>query len=397
MSNEQVAAISIDPQTNGATSEEYKRSKFFDFIDNVDRYLYGRKMKNFITGAVLVLIIAPFLDWILEVPYDRLTWLSTFVYLIYVVLIVLAWVSAWRDDDGKWTWARAKSRLLTYYGTLKDTVSETRTNAGAENLYTAAKILFWGSICSKALQNVSVFARKPLQNLFSTRFSDWRHYEVLISRWYWVFLLISIGIFVYLYRTNPKILERIKREFLQFFSSTNTQGGKYSNEVVTIQTQDAKDLVVASRRDEQMQSISKLNNTQLFGDFVSTLKKWNPGNCKYEYEFQDKLYAHLKKNMPEATVELEYPLVDPYNGNKKRADIVINDTILIEMKREGRSGEVNRAQGQIGDYSRIWNSKGPVILLLCNFDYEKARLNFTPRMIELHQLQRSVLTVVAEN
>lgn len=377
--------------------EEFKRSKFFDFIDNIDRYLYGRKMKNFISGAVFVLIIAPLLDWILEVPYDRLTWLSTFVFFLYVTVILLAWISAWRDDQGRWTWPRAKSRLMTYYDTFKDTVAVTRTNSKDENLYRLATYLFWGAICWKAIQNVSVFVRKPYEKLVGLRVVNMRHFETFTRNWYWVVLLVAIGIYIYLYKTNPKILERLKREFLQFFSSGNSQGGKYSNEVVTIQAQDGKDLVVASRREEQMQTVSKLNSSQLFTDFVSSLRNWSPGQCQYEYEFQDKLYRHLKRSMPEASVELEYPLVDPVNGNKKRADIVINDTILIEMKREAKSGEVQRAQGQIANYSSIWKNKGPVILLLCNFDYEKARLNFTPTMIDLHQLQRPVLTVVAEN
>jgi hypothetical protein len=95
-------------------------SKFFDTIDNIDRYFYGRKMKNFILGSISVLLIAPLLDELLEVPHDRLTYLSTWIFLIYAIIIFLAWISAWRDDNGMWSWKRAKSRLGTYYASVRD-------------------------------------------------------------------------------------------------------------------------------------------------------------------------------------------------------------------------------------------------------------------------------------
>jgi len=91
-----------------AIEQKDNRSKFFDTIDNIDRYLYGRKMKNFILGSIMVLVIAPLLDEILEIPYDRLTYLTTFIFFLYTVIIILAWVSAWRDDEGKWTWQCAR-------------------------------------------------------------------------------------------------------------------------------------------------------------------------------------------------------------------------------------------------------------------------------------------------
>jgi hypothetical protein len=100
--------------------------------------------------------------------------------------------------------------------------------------------------------------------------------------------------------------------------------------------------------------------------------------------------------LPDATVELEYPIGDSSIGNKGRADIVINHTILIEMKNDSSASAIQRAKGQIYQYSEIWNHKGPVVLILCDYDYEHARLSFTPTMNDLVKLNRPVMTIVAK-
>lgn len=365
-------------------------SKFFNAIDNVDRYLYGRKMKNFILGSIFVLLLSPILDELLEVPQDRLTYLTTLVFFLYVLIIFLAWISAWRDDEGKWTWQRAKSRLIMYYKISKDTAIETKTNSKDELLYKCGWGLFFGAICWKAVQNLSVFIRKPLESIFGGRMVKFRNFERITSHWYWVALLVGIGIMIYLFRSNPKILERIKKDLRQLFSSKQS----YQNASIKI---DEDMLVVHTTHDEHIQAISASSKSVLFNDFALAMQKWKPDIFHYEYEYQDDLYRHLKKLIPDASIELEYPIGNKAHGNKGRADIVINDTILIEMKHNSNADAVQRAKGQMHQYSTIWNNRGPVILLLCNHDYEHAKLSYTSTMIDLTKLERPVLTIVAAN
>lgn len=369
-------------------------SKFWDVIDNIDRYLYGRKMKNFLTGSVAVLIIAPLLDWILEVPYDRLTWLTTFTFLIYVLIIILAWINAWRDDKGNWTLQRAKSRLVTYYETFRDTASATRTNTKDENLYTIGFWAFLLGIGWKSLQNLSVFVRKPVQKITGHTMTRFIHFEQFTHHWYWIPILLGIIILFYLWKSNPKILKRIKEDLIQLFGRSAHRG---NSETIRIKTENSDQLVVDTGRAEQMEIISANSNSNLFKDFVLALRAWQPGNCRNEYEYQDKLYRHLKKALPGHEIETEYPIGDKEHGNKGRADIVIDDIILIEMKKDTSTGAVQRAQGQIGQYSGIWANRGPVILLLCSYEYEYAKLKFSATMNDMIKLERSVLTVVATN
>jgi len=377
-----------------AIEQKDNRSKFFDTIDNIDRYLYGRKMKNFILGSIMVLVIAPLLDEILEIPYDRLTYLTTFIFFLYTVIIILAWVSAWRDDEGKWTWQCARDRIITYYKTFRDTAATTRTNSRDENLYKIGWWLFFGAIGWKGLQNISVFVRKPFEKLTHTYIMRLRHFEKTTNHWYWVAMLAGIGIMYYLYRSNPLILQRIKKDLRQFFGRNNTH---FNGDLMRINVIDEDKLVLNSGYEEHMQVLVSNNTSILFHNFANAIKNWNPGNCHYEYEFQNKLYRHLRKSLPDADIELEYPIGNAAQGNKGRADIVINDTILIEMKRDSSAGAVQRAKGQILQYSDIWKNRGPVILLLCNYDYSHAKLSYTSTMVDLNRLKRPVMTIVTEN
>lgn len=79
-------------------------TKLFDTVDTVDRIFYGRRMKFFIWGCMLVLIVAPILDELIGVQKDWFTYFSTLLFLIFDIILLLAFVGAWRDDTGNWTW-----------------------------------------------------------------------------------------------------------------------------------------------------------------------------------------------------------------------------------------------------------------------------------------------------
>jgi hypothetical protein len=376
------------------TQTKTAMTKLFDTVDNIDRKLYGRRMKFFIWGCLIVLILAPLLD--MYVRGDKFTFYSTLVFFIFLVVLVLAFVGSWRDDTGNWSLQRAKLRLQTYYETFKDTVETTKTNSKDENLFTLGQFLFFGGIAWKAFQNISVFVRKPIEGLFSTRFTSLRKFEIFTNHYYWVPIIIGLGVIFYLYKKNPQILERIKNELRQLFGWGSDKQTKYSKDVLKVEIKTTNELVINAKIEQQINSLKSAINSTLFNDFLTALQNWNPRRAYYEYEYQDSLYRHLRKNMPDATVELEYPIGDSSSGNKGRADIVINDTILIEMKRDSSAGAVQRAKGQIHQYSEIWNNKGPVVLLLCDYEYEHARLSFTPTMTDLVKLNRPVMTIVAK-
>ena len=83
------------------------------------------------------------------------------------------------------------------------------------------------------------------------------------------------------------------------------------------------------------------------------------------------------------------------NGKKRRADIIINDNILIEAKSSDTASDIQRARGQIQEYAKAWNNKGPIILLL--FDYTaKDAEDFQEAMEKLWDDGFQAITILAK-
>lgn len=371
-----------------------KITKFFDVIDLIDRRLYGIKMNLFLIGCILVIIVAPLIDEILKIDNDQVTFLSTLGFFILVLLLILAFISSWRDDNGNWTLERAKSRLAIYYQINKERLNQTKTNSKEDNLYSILQYVFFIGLAWKGFQNLSVFIRIPLENIFSTRLSTLRDFEKFTRHYYWMVLLIGIVILVYLYEKNPDILKRIKKELRGIFGFRN-YNNKYDNEVIRLSNKTNSEMVISLKKEDQINTTLASSKSLLFKDFVGAIQYWEPSKFNQEFKYRDMLIQHLCKYMPDADVRSEFPIGLDYLGSRGRADIIINDTILIEMKRDSSAGAIQRAKGQIFQYSEYWCDKGPVILVLCDFDYEKAKLAFSSTMENLMTLQRPALVFVA--
>lgn len=390
---EKAKALTKEYLTQGIKNTSTFLTKLFDTVDFIDRKVYGYRMRIFIIGSILVLIVAPVIDFVLQDGEDWVTFFSTFAFLIFVSITVLAYIGSWRDDTGNVTWQRIKFRLETYYQIGKDKLLETKTTALDEALYKLGTRLFFIGIGWKAIQNLSVFIRKPIERFFNFKIEVLRNFEKLTNQWFWLVLLSGIIVLVYLYYKNPKILERIKSELRELFGIKIKS--KYSKEIIKIEPKSTFELVLNSK-EEEIDSFALSSNSTLLKDFALAIKNWKPHTAQYEYQYQDRLFRHLRKSLPDAVIELEYPIGEKSEGNRGRADIVINDMLLIEMKRDSSAGAIQRAKGQIAQYSEIWKNKGPVVLLLCDYDYEHAKLVYGSTMEDLLKLGRPVLTVVAK-
>lgn len=371
-------------------------TELFDAIDSIDRSIYGKRMKLFLWGCLLVLIIAPILDVLLGNQNDALTFYSTLIFFLFLFILLLALIGSWRDDTGNWSLPRAKSRFFTYYETLNDSFKNSQKLTQDQNLFNLGQFLILSGISWKALSNISLFIRRPLQEMLGTRFTSWRNFELITNHYYWVLPFIGISIILYLYRKDKQILNMIEIRLRHLFGWKNTGNTKYGRETVKIDIRSINQYVINTNTEHQINIIKSTSNSTLFNEFVGALQNWNPKGAYYEYEYQDKLYRHLRKYLPDAIIELEYPIGETSLGNKGRADIVINDTILIEMKRDSSAGAIQRAKGQIQQYSEIWSSRGPIILLLCDYEYEHAKLAFSQTMADLATLNRNALTIVAK-
>lgn len=89
---------------------------------------------------------------------------------------------------------------------------------------------------------------------------------------------------------------------------------------------------------------------------VSLVNKWEPTECKSEKDYEKSLYNYLHDSLKEIQVTKQYA------KGRIRADIVVGDKIIIELKNNlDSTGKYQRLIGQLMEYEE-WN--GSVIVLL---------------------------------
>jgi len=368
-------------------------NKALDFADKIDKYFYlhGGKLKWFIGLSLTVVVGAPLVDWIFNIRNDRLTAWSTFILLIFLLIMFLAWIGSLRDDEGNWSLKRVFSRLWTYLQINIDFFRDSFSKPLEEMLYRISVVFIIGSFCWKALQNVSVFIRKPYESFFHTRWDTLRSFEKITNQWaIWIFIL-GITILVYLYIKNKEILNNLVNDYLPFLSSKKKNKKIFDKVQIT-----TNDLVFNAKDKEQIKNILNTKNPELFNNFVKALQTWSPRDCNDEDDFQNSFHRHLKRNIPHVSVEREFRIpVDTDSRKDKKADVVIDETILVEMKKDHQSASTSYVYDQMWNYTTLWKDKGPVILLFCEADYEQAKNMYSEKLQDLIKLEKKVIAFVA--
>lgn len=144
------------------TTKEQTKSAItivFDKLDWIGTQLYGKRLKTFLLSSIFVVLCAPLLDAWLDPYQDKITAVSTALYLVLVIVFFVSWISAWRDDDGNWTLQRAWYRIKSYGQESKDFYVKNKEKSREELLYRIGLFLIFGSVCLKAMQNASVLYR----------------------------------------------------------------------------------------------------------------------------------------------------------------------------------------------------------------------------------------------
>lgn len=363
-------------------------TKVLDVADYIDRFLYGYRLKLFVGLSLFVVVIAPIIDWLRNDWRDTWTARSTVILFILLVVLLFAWVGSLRDDEGKWSFKRVRNRIWTYLMINIDYLKDTIGMPQEEMVYRLCTISIIGSFCWKAMQNISVFTRK----LFHIHWKAMNSFERTTNTWsFWLFIL-GVALLIYLLNKDKnKTLDNLSKDFFAFSKHNKTT----KTEALIAETK-AENLIFNTRDKAQINEILISDNSKLFNDFILSLQKWTPRDCESEDDFQNHLHRQLKRNLPHATIEREYRLVtDETNRRKDRkADIVINEEILIEMKSNFQATATDRATGQVWNYAKLWGNRGPVILLLCDADYEHAKKAFNSQLTDIAKIDKKIIAFV---
>lgn len=157
----------------------------------------------------------------------------------------------------------------------------------------------------------------------------------------------------------------------------------------------ALDLVGTNARDRE--ALHAIQDPVL-KKIVAELPHWRPRKTTYEAEYQAALARFLRRRLRGHAINEQFPLQDfdrSARPRRRRVDIVIDDTIAIEIKpRIDRAGDIQRAVGQVREYAEMWQGRGPMILLVCETraDFEST---FAVRQLALRDPAMATTMVVA--
>lgn len=383
---------------NVASESETETTKstitiIFDKLDWIDYTLYGKRLKVFLLSSIFVVLLAPLLDAWLDPYKDKITAVSTALYLILIIVFLVSWISAWRDDDGNWTRQRAWYRIKSYGRDSQEFYVKNKNKSSEELFYRIGLFLVLGSICLKAMQNASVLYRHTIGFFGDFRMKRLRNFESFSNHYFLYFLVAGFLVLIYLFYKNPIILNKLINEFKTIFGKTQAENQENG---MGFNVGNSVELIVDSKDKIRMGDLGQKNNSEKFNTFLTSMEAWDPKGCTKEYEFQEKLKNHLRKHFPNSIIETEFPLKDEVRNIRRRADIVIDKTILLELKRNPSAGEMDRAKSQIDHYSELWKGKGPVILVTCHLDIEHVQKHFATRMSEMIKLDKNVMAIVVQ-
>jgi len=88
-----------------------------------------------------------------------------------------------------------------------------------------------------------------------------------------------------------------------------------------------------------------------FGTVEKIVINWNPKGCRTEKDFESSLVSTLEKELPDKRIQRQY------GSGRQRVDIVIDDKIPIEIKKDLKTTAIyQRLIGQLEEYLKKWDN-----------------------------------------
>jgi hypothetical protein len=361
-----------------------KLNMIFNYFDSIDRKLYGLRLKIVITLSFLLTIILPTLNLIsdnntIDTVYSWTTYIST----LFVVIVTIAWLGSFRDD-GAWSLDLVISRIKTYYLISIDKVNDIKSKDLNNRLYILSIYLIVGGVGIRWLQLVGMFIRDIIEWILSDHLQTFRSMDQLVLYFSVSSTILGIILFIISIKKNPKLVN------FQFIIDRKKEPDKNWDQVKIVD-----EFVVSLNDNVKIGTLLNRCDNKILYEFIRNLKIWKPREVDYEISYQDKLFRHLVKNMPRVKLETEYPL-KAITQTREKADLVINDTILIEMKQHPNHEALQKAKGQVEGYLNAWKANGPVILLLCHADYELSKKLLEQFIADQNRLGKVIFCLVME-
>lgn len=337
---------------------------FLRMADKTDRVLYGRRT-TIIAVLAAVTIFAGYYD---NPRLPVLTVLFTLLFILLLFVLVTARIGSLRDEEGNWSVALLGQKISAWWEVALEFTSADLVLIvqGIGKTVTFLGLLVLG--LRNAITILSLIADEVLGVTFETLDAADK-------------TMISIGTIACVVGSLLILLA-----WLQARSKAKAQGlvlddtgkAQLKSGVLGLPP------IIDCKNVAQLQSLIAQTPHPLLKEVLVMLANWKPRNTNNEQAYHASLYRALRRRMPGANPEKERPIAEDTPEFRGRADLVVGDSILIEIKAHLTKGSVHRAIGQVRMYAHAW-TQGPILVVVCGADRNHAHQLLSRELAELHQ------------
>lgn len=344
-----------------------------DLAERFDEFTYGARLTILFTLSGIYCVTA-----LVSAIFGQLVWEKITLSLFFFVLLVygLARLAIFRDEDGRWTWRTALQGLRGGWSRTWDWLRDYRELPPEEKADTLAQAAVMGGCLAIAVRAGIFWALAPRESIL---FMAWAGAGVFA---------IGFGL-VELYRLRKL---RKSRPALPAPAQAGALARSVNGNLPAV-----IDLVRNGQAELQR---ARSEYGDYLADLLGVLATWKPkprGVPPLEADYQASLHRHIRKNRPSLKVEREKPIKVTVEDVRRRMDLAIDDSVVIELKRSlRRTADLDRAYTQVRAYAAEWKDKGPVLLVLCETPSGFAQvLDLQGKIAELRANNYNVVAVAA--
>ena len=311
-----------------------------------------------------------------------LTALLTFLFTSLLMTLLIARVGSLRDDHGQWSVDLTRRRAHDLWIDATDAFSAFGTMEGALRWKAFGRVMLLVGFGVLALRNIWVLLTITVDEFFDVSVASLEaagHGALILGIGAAVVGLLGWLLGWSKLRQQPltRSLHPTEQELTQIRSAVG-----------------ALPAIIDCNDTENVQGLARHAGHPVLVELLQLLATWRPQQSDYEDEYQASLHRFIRRKMPGSNPQRERPIGSPKDGSAGRADIVVADSVLIEMKRGVNTSTAQKALGQITMYMQGW-TQGPIILLLCDAASDNAELLLRREVKSLHARGASVVLVFA--
>lgn len=362
-----------------------------DLAERGDDWLHGHRRTVWVSVAVLCVVGGPVLDHLLaDEAGERASAALVLLFMGVTVALAMGRLARLRDDQRRGSFRRLRGRARTVFREFRRSVA--RARAARWTLWASwfGPALLRGSVVVLALRKVSQLLRVSLREAAGMVVEDrpqarmWvgRHLLPLLRRiWHWendvqTWALFSLGLGGCLTVAAWLWMRRWQRAGRRSVVTGALPG--------VFQHTDGGSIAQAVEHTDD----------QVLHDVLRHLHRWRPGSLEQEWMYQEALAEWLQEHLPSYSYSLEEWFGSRAEGTRGRGDIIVDNWLLIEMKKGWSQSEGQRAVGQLDQYLRGWTGGRPLLTVVCAADPQKVAQAFDGPVHRYQQDGRVVLVAV---